>query len=63
MKNEKFDFYSPVNLKSYNLDKTMRYQLDILGGLDFFTRRHSVNIFILTRNLLSIVQFVHIYMI
>lgn len=44
MKNEKFDFYSPVNLKSYNLDKTMRYQLDILGGLDFFTRRHSENV-------------------
>lgn len=44
MKQEKFDFYSPVNLKSYNLDKTMRYQLDILGGLDFFTRRHSENV-------------------
>ena len=44
MKNEKFDFYSPVNLKSYNLDKTMKYQLDILGSLDFFTRRHSENV-------------------
>lgn len=44
MKNEKFDFYSPVNLKSYNLDKTMRYQLDILGSLDIFTRRHSENV-------------------
>ena len=44
MKNEKFDFYSPINLKSYNLDKTMRYQLDILGNLDFFTRRHSENV-------------------
>lgn len=44
MKTEKFDFYSPVNLKSYNLDKTMRYQLDILGSLDFFTRRHSENV-------------------
>ena len=44
MRNEKFDFYSPVNLKSYNLDKTMRYQLDILGSLDFFTRRHSENV-------------------
>ena len=44
MKNEKFDFYSPVNLKSYNLDKTMKYQLDILGNLDFFTRRHSENV-------------------
>lgn len=44
MRNEKFDFYSPINLKSYNLDKTMRYQLDILGGLDFYTRRHSENV-------------------
>lgn len=44
MKNEKFDFYSPINLKSYNLDKTMRYQLDVLGSLDFFTRRHSENV-------------------
>ncbi len=48
MKAEKFDFYSPVNLKSYNLDKTMRYQLDILGSLDFFTRRHSENVANLT---------------
>lgn len=44
MKNEKFDFYSPINLKSYNLDQTMRYQLDVLGSLDFFTRRHSENV-------------------
>lgn len=44
MRNEKFDFYSPINLKSYNLDKTMRYQLDILGSLDFYTRRHSENV-------------------
>ena len=44
MRNEKFDFYSPINLKSYNLDKTMRYQLDILSSLDFYTRRHSENV-------------------
>ena len=44
MKSEIFDFYSPINLKSYNLDKTMRYQLDVLGNLDFFTRRHSENV-------------------
>ena len=41
---EKIDFYSPVNLKSYNLDQTMRYQLDVLGNLDYFTRRHSENV-------------------
>lgn len=44
MYTEKFDFYSPVNLKSYNLDQTMRYQLDVLGNLDHFTRRHSENV-------------------
>ena len=44
MKSEKFDFYSPLTLKSYNLEKTMRYQLDILGSLDYFTRRHSENV-------------------
>lgn len=41
---EKIDFYSPVNLKSYNLDQTMRYQLDVLGNLDYFTRKHSENV-------------------
>lgn len=44
MYTEKFDFYSPINLKSYNLDQTMRYQLNVLGNLDFFTRRHSENV-------------------
>ena len=41
---EKFDFYSPVNLKSNNFDKIMRYQLDVLERLDPFTRRHSENV-------------------
>lgn len=41
---EKFDFYSPINLKSYNLEQTMRYQLDILERLDPFTRKHSENV-------------------
>ena len=44
MKKDVFDFYSPTNLKSYNLDKTMRYQLDVLGSLDLITRRHSENV-------------------
>lgn len=48
MKTENFDFYSPTNLKSYNLDKSMRYQLNILGSLDNFTRRHSENVANLT---------------
>ena len=41
---EKFDFYSPVNLKTYNLDQFMRYQLDILGRLDPFTKQHCENV-------------------
>ena len=45
MKDPKIDFYSPTALKSYNLDKTMRYQLNVLGNLDFFTKRHSENVF------------------
>ena len=44
MRQEKLDFYDSTNLKSYNLDKTMKYQLNILGNLDFFTRRHSENV-------------------
>ena len=30
MKKEVFDFYDRTILKSYNLDKTMQYQLNIL---------------------------------
>lgn len=57
MKNEKFDFYNPINLKSYNLDKTMRYQLDVLGSLDFFTRRHSENVANLTCRICEYLHF------
>ena len=45
---EEFNFYDPTNLKSYNLDKTMQYQLNILGSLDVFTRKHSENVANLT---------------
>ena len=48
MKKEEFNFYSPTALKSYNLDKTMRYQLNMLDSLDVFTRRHSENVANLT---------------
>ncbi len=43
-----FDFYDKTNLKSYNLDKTMQYQLNMLDSLDVFTRRHSENVADLT---------------
>ncbi len=42
------EFYSPTNLKSYNLDQTMRYQLNMLENLDPFTRKHSENVANLT---------------
>ena len=48
MKEPIFDFYSPYSLKSYNLDKTMQYQLNILGRLDVFTRKHCENVANLT---------------
>ena len=41
MPKEEFDFYDKTSLKSYNLDKSMQYQLNILGSLDVFTRKHS----------------------
>ena len=44
MPKEVFDFYDKTSLKSYNLDKSMQYQLNILGSLDVFTRKHSENV-------------------
>ena len=44
MPKEVFDFYDRTSLKSYNLDKSMQYQLNILGSLDMFTRQHSENV-------------------
>lgn len=41
---EELDFYSKTNLKSYNLNETMRYQLGMLDSLDAFTRVHSENV-------------------
>ena len=45
---EIFDFYDRTNLKSYNLNEHMRYQLSMLDRLDVFTRRHSENVADLT---------------
>lgn len=44
MLEEKFDFYDRTSLKSYNLDASMRYQLNMLDSLDNFTRKHSENV-------------------
>ena len=48
MKQPEFDFYDKTSLKSYNLDQTMRYQLNMLDTLDVFTRKHSENVAALT---------------
>lgn len=47
-KKDELDFYSKTNLKSYNLDESMRYQLNMLDSLDVFTRKHSENVANLT---------------
>ncbi len=44
MYKETFDFYDRTSLKSYNLDQTMRYQLNMLDRLDVFTRKHCENV-------------------
>ena len=44
MKRENFSFYSPINLGSYNLDRFIKEQLEILGTLDNVTRKHSENV-------------------
>lgn len=57
MSKEIFDFYDRTTLKSYNLDKTMQYQLSILGSLDVFTRKHSENVANIT---CRICQYLHL---
>lgn len=44
MKKLDIDFYNSTNLKSYNLDDVMKYQLSMLDRMDMFTRRHSENV-------------------
>ena len=51
LESEKFDFYSTLNVKSYDLNDRMRYQLAMLDSLDAFTRRHSENVATITCNL------------
>lgn len=48
MYSKTFDFYDRTSLKSYNLDESMRYQLNTLDKLDVFTRKHCENVAALT---------------
>lgn len=50
-KKETFNFYDQTYLKSYNLDQSIKYQLNLLDSLDAFTRKHSENVATLTCNL------------
>lgn len=51
MDNKTFDFYDKTNLKSYNLNESMRYQLNMLSTLDVFTLKHSENVANMTAKL------------
>ncbi len=48
---ENFDFFNQTYIKSYNLDKAIRYQLNLLGSLDVFTRKHCENVATIVCNL------------
>ena len=48
---ESFNFYDQTYLKSYNLNKSIQYQLNILDSLDVYTRKHCENVATITCNL------------
>ena len=44
MKIQAFDFYNSANLKAYNLNDIMRYQLSVLDNMDPITKKHSESV-------------------
>ena len=46
-----FDFYDKTYLKSYNLDESLRYQMNLLDSLDVYTRKHCENVATIVCNL------------
>ncbi len=44
MLEEKYDFYSPSNLKIHELDTAIKDHLIVMDSLDMFTKRHSENV-------------------
>lgn len=44
MLDEKFDFYSPSNVKIHDLDPVMKDSLAVVDKLDYYTRMHSNNV-------------------
>lgn len=57
MEQKQFDFYDMTSLKSYNLDKVIRYQLNLLDTLDVYTRKHSENVASITCRLCEYMHF------
>lgn len=49
--NQGFNFYDQTYLKSYNLDKAIQYQLNLLDSLDLYTRKHCENVATIVCNL------------
>lgn len=48
---ETFNFYDQTYLKSYNLDSSIQYQLNLLDSLDVYTRKHCENVATIVCNL------------
>lgn len=46
-----FNYYDKTYLKSYNLDESLKYQLNLLDSLDLFTRKHCENVATIVCNL------------
>ncbi len=44
MLEEKYDFYSPSNIKIHDLDNTIKDSLSVVERLDYFTKVHSENV-------------------
>lgn len=44
MAKDEIDFYSKTSIKSYNLNESMKYQLQMLDQLDVFTRKHCESV-------------------
>lgn len=46
-----FNFYDQTYLKTYNLDESLRYQMNLLDSLDVYTRKHCENVATIVCNL------------
>ena len=48
---QSFNFYDQTYLKSYSLNQSIKYQLNLLDSLDIYTRKHSESVATITCNL------------